>query len=577
MATLQSRIPEISGNLGEEFLERAEWSASLTPLREEMVEDVEAALWVVLGTVGFLLLIACANVANLFLVRAEERRREVAIRSALGAGRTHLAAHFLSESLVLAVAGAAVGLGFASAGLDLFVAREATALPRIHEVAIDGRIVLFTAGLAVAAGVVLGALPWLRHLVRGAGRIVEDRRGATEGRERQRTRKVLIAAQVALALVLLTGSGLMLRSYRNLRSVEPGVRTRGAVAVGVSFGGGIRRAEASGVIHEIRQEVAALPGVAAAGATNALPLDPRGINGSSFDVEGSPRPEDELPVVTYYSVVTTGFFEAVGIPLLRGRAPEPADAEEGRPVVWVSREFADRFLDEDPLGERIRFGEDTTWLRVAGVVGNVRTFGIGEERRPVAYFPMTSTVAGIGTELLHLAVRSSGGSAGALVPSIREAIRRVRPDLPVTSARTMDEVLEASMAETSVTTALLGITALMALILGAVGIYGVSAYVVSRRTREIGVRIALGARPDDVRSLVLRQGLGFTAAGIVAGLAAAAALGRLMQAILFEVSPGDPVTLAAVTVLLAGVSAVSLYLPARRATRVSPVEALKTE
>lgn len=578
LEALQKRLPERFPDLTAGFLEQTGWSVSVVPFKELTVESVRTALWVLFGTVGLVLLIAGANVANLYLVRAESRQREVAVRSALGAGKRRLGMAFLSESVVLAVAGGVLGVAFAAAGVGLLVANGPAELPRLHEVRIDGVVLAFALLLSVLISVLLALVPLARYAgVSYASLLREGGRGNTASRERHRARKVLITAQVALALMLLVGSGLMLRSIARLRSVDPGFRADGVLTVAVSLGGA-ERERATPFYQRVLDAIHAVPGVDAVGATNSLPLQPSGYNGSSFDIESQPRAEDALPPFGYYAVVTPGFLEAIDVPLLAGRLPERRDHEGGQPVIWVNELLASTFLGgaADALGERVRFGSDSVYADVVGVVGGVRMFGLREEVWPMAYMPMTTSNPHVSLEVMQFAIHTRGDPA-SLVGPVRQAVQRVDPAVPLTSARTMDEVLAASLAEMAFTTTLLGIAAIVALLLGVIGLYGVISYVVGQRTQEIGVRMALGARPDDVRGMVLRDGLGVTLAGVGLGLLGAAAASRLLASLLFGVSARDPITFIAVALLLSSVSLLATWLPARRAAAVDPIIALRSD
>lgn len=572
---LQAEIPVRWPDVSQEFLDQGGWSVTVERFRDSMTEDIAKALWILLGTVGLVLLVAGANVANLFLVRAESRQREVAVRSALGAGRARLAGPFLAESLVLGGAGGLLGMALAWAGVRLLVAFGPDRLPRLHEVGFDATVVLFGLGLSVIAALVLGLLPLLH--VSSRSRVTLLRSGAqhaTAGRERNRLRRLLIIGQVATALVLLVSSGLMLRSMIRLRGVDPGFRSDGVLTVGVSLGQDDDRAAVS-FYEQVLDRLDGMPGVALAGMTNSLPIDVSGVNGSSFYIESKPRDDNELPPVAYYSAVTDGYFETMGISLLAGRAPTRQDVRGGVPVTWINQEFQRRFMPDGAMAERIRFSDDSTWYEVAGVVGDVRTFGIREEIRPMAYFPMVGP-SGLHIQMIYAVVRGTG-SAAALVPGIRAAVRELDASVPVTAVRTMDEIVSASLAESSFTLTLLVVAALVALLLGVVGLYGVISYVVSQRAHEIGVRVALGARPGAVRALVVRQGVGVTLVGIGLGLGAAIAATRLIASLLFEVSARDPLTFAATALVLGGVSLAATWLPARRAAAISPLEALRQE
>ena len=570
---LQARIPEHSNNqMTAETLDRLGWSASLQTLRDRITGDIRPALLIVLGTVAFLLLVACASVANLFLVRAESRQRESGLRLALGASRGRLAASFLSESMLLGIVGGVVGVILAAFGVRALIAAAPAELPRLHEVSVDATVLLFALALSVVAGLLFGLLPLPQQLRSPLQQLVRDGRGSAD-RDRQRVRKTLIVAQIALALVLLTGSMLMLRSFQRLRSVDPGFNPNGVLTLGVSAGDGVSRVEATARYQRIAEEAAALPGVTHVGLINALPLDPEGMNGGSFELESRPRAEGELPSVAYYSAISPGYFEAIGTPLLQGRPMERADIEERRPVVWVSETFAREFLDGNALGERVRFDTVSEWLEIVGVVRDVRTFGLREPIRPMVYVPMTEPIGTMQVSAMTLVLRTSGDPAG-LAPAARAAVQRADPTIPITTARTMPAVVRESMADTAFTTTVLMIAAI---VLGAIGLYGVIGYVVTQRTQEIGVRIAIGARPEQVRTMVLREGLVLAFIGIAIGTIAAAALTRGLESALYEVSRLDPLTFVVVPVVLLLTSAMAAYVPARRAAGIAPLEALRTE
>ncbi|MGH7444784.1 MAG: FtsX-like permease family protein, partial [Longimicrobiales bacterium] len=563
------------GELSPEVMERAGWRATVETLRDRTVGDVRAALWIVLGTVGFLLLVACASVANLFLVRAESRQRESGLRLALGASRSRLAATFLTESLLLGLAGGALGMLLATVAVRALVAAAPAELPRLDEIGVDATVLLFAFVLSVVAGVLFGLIPLPQQLRSPLNHLVRDGRGSA-GRDRQRVRKTLIVAQIALALMLLTGSTLMVRSFQRMRAVDPGVRADGVLTLGISMGDQVERTQATQRYQRITAEVAALPGVGAVGLVNALPLDPDGLNGSSFDIESKPRADDALPPVSMYSATTPGYFEAMGTAVVRGRTMERADIDQVRDVVWVSETFARDFLDGDALGERVRFNSEDDWLEVVGVVRDVYTFGVREEMRPMAYMPMNQLVGTMQVASMTLVIRTTG-DPGALAPSVRAAVQRIEPNVPIMTARTMRAVVDASMADTAFTTTILMVAAIVALLLGAIGLYGVIGYVVSQRTQEIGVRIALGARPAEVRTMVLRQGLGLAIGGVLLGLVGAFALTRVLESLLYEVDRLDPLTFMIVPVVLLGVSALAAWIPARRAAGVSPLQALRAE
>ena len=575
IVALQRRIPERFPDLTQQTLDRFGWSVTLEPLRDSIVRDLAKPLWILFGSVSVVLLIAGANVANLFLVRAESRQREMALRTALGGSLTRVASSFLAESLLLAALGGALGSLLASMGVQLLVAYGPAHLPRLHEISLDATSLAFAAVVSLGAGLVLGAaaLPGLARssvvqVLRDGGR------GNTAGRGRHRVRQLLIVGQVAMALVLLVASGLLLRSMARLAAVDPGFRAEGLVTAGVSLGREPDRARMSVFYERVLEEIAGLPGVTSVGASNSLPVEGAGLNGSSFKIESRPRPEDAIEPVTMYQVVTQGYFETLGTPLRAGRALTRADAAPGRAVAWVNETFARRFLDSRALGERIQL--DGHWLEIVGVVADMRTFGLKEEMRPMTYLPLGTPVKAVTLEMLQVVIRRPTATA-SLATDLRRAIDRVDASVPLTRIRTMDEIVASSLAQASFTMTLLVIAAVVALLLGVVGLYGVISYVVSQRTPEIGVRLALGAQPSEVRAMVLRQGLRVALVGVAGGLATAALASRVLGSLLFEVSALDPVTFGAVPLVLMAVSWLATYVPARRAAAIDPLEALRQE
>ena len=569
---LQRRIPEWFPDITPQVLADFGWSSAVEPLHTRVVASVSTTLWILFGTVGLVLLVAGANVANLFLVRAESRQHEVAVRSALGASRGRIAVTFLAESLVLASIGGVAGLLLADAGTRLLVAYGPPRLPRLHEVRTDATVAAFTAALSVVSALVLGALPTLATARRSVTLLLrEGGRGSTAGRARHRVRQVLIVTQVAMATMLLVGSGLMFRSVARLSGVDPGFRADGLVTAGISLGPRADRASAVALYHRMLEEMAALPGVTRVGAASTLPVGATGMTGANFEVQSRPAAA-AVPLFTMYSAVTAGYFETLGVPLLEGRAPERADADQRRPVAWVNKTFVRQFLNKQATGERIKIAD--VWLEIVGVVGDLRTSGLAEDARPMVYVPLSN--AAVPLDVVHAVVRSDGDPA-SLAHSLRAAVDRVNPSVPLTSARTMEDVVAASVAQATFTMTLLAIAAGIALVLGVVGLYGVISYIVTQRAGEISVRLALGAKPGAVCVMVLRQGVAVAVTGVIAGLAVAWASMQLMASMLFEVSSRDPVTYAMVALILTVVSAVATYVPARRAAGMDPVEALREQ
>jgi len=565
------------------MMAEARFAPTVRPFMRDAVGDVGDVLWVLMGTVGMVLLIAAANVANLFLVRAEARHRELAVRSALGAGRGRILREFLSESAALSLAGAALGALLAHAAVRMLVAMEPEGLPRLAEIRTDAQVLFFTFGISVLVALVLAALPALHYMRTDLGEALkEGGRSASGGR--QRVRGALVVGQVALALVLLAGSGLMLRSFVALSRVEPGFRDPDQVLI---FRTSIARALVPDEEHvapmeqQILRNLEALPGVASVGLTSSVTMDGWDSN-DPVEVEGFPVPEGQLPPIRRFKWVGPGYFSTMGNPVIAGRTITWDDVLQRRPVVVISAALA-RVYWKDPseaLGRRVRtFKND--WREVVGVVGDVRDDGLARDPTPVAFWPLSQ--ADWWEEPIHTArnvayvVRSDRVGTPGLLDEVRRAVWAVNADLPISGVRTLRDLFDRSMARTSFAMAMLGIAAAMALALGAVGVYGVLSYTVSQRTREIGVRMALGARGRDVTHLVLRQGLLLTAIGVGFGLVASIALTRVMSSLLYGVTALDPSVLGGVVLALGGVGVLATVLPARRASEVEPLEALRCE
>ena len=576
-------LPETdpTGFFTEAVIQQAGLKPTIHLLVDDVVGSVRSSLWILLGTVGLVMLIACANVANLFLVRAEGRQKEIAVRVALGAKRNRIMQLLLTESVLLGLVAGLVGLGIAYAGTQILVALSPEQLPRLEDIRVDGLVVVFTLGISVLSGVLFGAVPALRHSKPQLGSTLqqEGRSGAIS-RERQRIRGALVVTQVALALVLLIGSGLMVRSLVSLSRVDPGFATSGVLTFRVALPPNDydNPTLARNFFQQLVDRLEGLPGVDAVGAGSRLPL----FIGSGVSVtpEGVTINPDELPPIIFNSSATSGFFRSTGIPILAGRTFERADqvpTDQIRTAV-VSHGFVERFWPgETGVGKRFRIGagaNDSTeapWLTVVGVVGDVRGMGLREEPITQVYFPLS------GSELsLAVAVRTAGDPA-RLASAVRQEVWTLNANLPVTDVRTMKAVLGESTASAVFTMTLLAIASAVALLLGTVGIYGVITYVVSQRTREIGVRIALGAKQRDVSLMVLRQGAVVVGLGVVAGLGAAFGVTRLMESLLFEVRAVDPITFIAAAVFIASASLLASFVPARRAARVDPMNALRTD
>lgn len=568
---LQQRIPEWFPDIEPDLLASFGWSLTVEPLRDRVVAGISRTLWILFATVGFVLLIAGTNVANLFLIRAESRQRELAVRAALGAGRGRIAATFLAESLLLAGVGGAAGLVLAAWVIRLLVAHGPSQLPRLHEVRMDPTVFAFAAALSLMAGLVLALVPAVSLGRRTFNSLLRDSgRGNTASRTRQRLRRVLTVTQLATALVLLVGSGLMLRSAWRMSAIDPGFRPEGVLTAGVSPGPQPDRARGALFYYQLLDELHRLPGVESVGASSALPLAPGSLDGSNFTIKGQSQVPGRPPSFAMYSAVTAGYFETLAVPLLEGRFPERADTDQNRSVAWVNRSFARQFLTGRTIGETIDINERS--LQVAGVVGDLKTFELRDEAKAMIYVPVGNPLVGLQT--MHTVMRTRGGPPPDTA-ALRSAVDAVNPSVPLTTVKSMDEILRDSMAQMSFTVTLLAVAAAAALALGMVGLYGVISYAVSQRTAEIGIRLALGASRGEVSALVLRQGLVVVAAGMAIGIAAAAAATQFMASLLYEVSARDPGTFAASAAVLLTVSAVATYLPARRAAAIDPAQSLR--
>jgi putative ABC transport system permease protein len=561
--------------------------AAVAPLKAEVVGDVGLLLWVLLGTVGIVLLLACSNVANLFMVQAEGRQREVAVRTALGASRGRIVGGFVVESLVLGGLGGIAAVGLAFAGLRVLLALGPD-LPRAESIGIDGRVLAFTALVSLLAALLFGLAPALRFgrpdLIAG---LKEGGRGSSGGRERHRVRNGLIVVQVALALVLLVGAGLMLRSVRSLRHVDPGFARPEEVvtfridipAAEIGDPAGVAATERA-ILDRLRQ----LPGVTAMGAASTIAMTEVMGNGNPIVVEGRPVDPGVIPPIRRYVFTAPGYWETLLIPLVAGRTLTWNDVETRAPVVVVSENLA-REEWGDPanaLGKRIRdFLGSPRWAEVVGVVADVRELGVTQPAPTTVYWPLAISQfwdqSLFVPRAIDLAVRVPASQVRAIVPQIRNAVWEVNRHLALAGIRTLDDLLARSMARASFAMVMLAIAAAVALGLGLVGIYGVISYIVTQRTREIGVRIALGARPADVRRMVVRQASQVAGIGLGAGLLGALALSRLMGSLLYGVRPFDPLTYFSVAAIIAGVVLLASYLPARRAAGIDPVTALRAE
>ena len=552
--------------------------------REVVVGDIEATLWILLGAVGFLLLIACANVANLFLVRSEARHGEVAIRAALGESGGRLAGSVLFESLGLGVAGGLAALPLALLAVRLLVAFGPRDLPRLDEISVDAPVLLFGLAVSVAAGLLFGFLPALRAgAVAAAGHMTAGARGATGGRERQFARRGLVVVQVALALTLLVGSGLAVRSFQRLAAVDPGFDPVDVLTFGLALPErDYETADARlGFHRQVVDRLRALPGVVDASAASTVPLGGE-MSGSGHSIEGRPLADGEVPPVFMIKRAAPGYFDALRIGLVEGRVFDRLDGEREAPVAIVSRSLArTHWPGESALGKGIRVGgppdeEGEEWARIVGVVDDVHEIALHEDPPEMAYYPLPGITRGEGVPAaMRYVVRAP--NAATLSGPVREVVRGLDPTLPIAGIETLETLVGRARGERAFVMILLAISAALALLLGSVGLYGVVSYMVAQRRREIAVRMAVGAQVTDVRRLVLTEAGGLALLGTVVGVGAAVALTRRLQALLFETSPLDPLVFVAVSTLLVGVCLLASWLPARRASRIEPLAALRAE
>ncbi len=569
---------------GAEFLADIEIQTLNVPAKEELVGDVEPTLWVLLGTVGFVLLIACANVANLTLVRAESRKRELAVRLAMGAGRWEIFRLFMGESLILAGAGGVLGLAVGHWALSTTIRFIPGDLPRVAEVGMDGRVLAFTALMTLGCALLCGFVPFARL---ATARIMDPlkegiARGSTSGRSSHQLRNGLVVGQVALALVLLVGAGLMFRSFVALREVDPGFDTEGILTARITVPSGEVESwqETAGLFRQLRERLISQPGVEAVGFTRRLPLS-GSLGFTTVHFEDKEREPAGEYIVAHPTAAGPGYFQTMGISLVEGRPFQSDDAAEGVRAAIISKSFARRWWpNESPLGHRLQGGGSLSrdWWEVVGIVADVRQLGLDEEVVDMIYLPPT---VGLRAEpraerAMDVVVKTSGPPLQFL-PILRRELQSLNSRIPLANPRTVEEVFRKSTSRASFTMAMLGSSAGIALLLGLVGIYGVISYFFSLRTREIGVRMALGATPHSVRRMMVLQGLRLVVMGCVIGLVAAGALSSYMGSLLFGVGTLDPRTYGGVTFALLTAASLASWLPARRATTVDPSCALREE
>ena len=570
------------------LFEKAQFAPNLRPLKQDVVGDIGNVLWVLMGSIAMVLLVACANVANLLLVRVEGRRQELAIRAALGAGWKRIAGELLFESVILGLLGSGLGLALAYGALRILVAMAPTGLPRIHEIGIDFHVLLFTLVIALFSSLLFGSIPIFKYVgARLNTGLREGGRALSQSREQHRARNVLVVVQVALALVLLICSGLMIRTFRALMHVPPGFTAPDSVQTfrfyipetEVPEGQGERAVRMD---QAVLNKLAAIPGVSQVSFSSAIPQDGTSSNDPVF-AQDRAYAEGELPPLRRFKFISPGFFSTLGTPLIAGRDLTWDDIYQKIPVAIVSDNFAREYWHDaaNALGKRIRVGNNDDWREIIGVVANTYDNGANNDPPASVYWPVIMNRFEGEKESLRrgiaFAIRSPRSGSESFLKEVREAVWSVDSNIPLAEVHTLGYFYKQSMARTSFTLIMLGVAGGMALLLGIVGIYGVIAYSVSQRTREIGIRMALGAQQQALTAMFVRHGLWLAGIGIACGLAASFAVMRLMSSLLFHVSPLDPITYVAVTLGVIATVYIACYLPSRRAATVDPVEALRAE
>ncbi len=557
---------------------------NVRPLKQDVVGDVGSVLWLLMGTVGIVLLIACANVANLLLVRAEGRQQELTIRAALGASRGRIAGQLLSESTVLGLLGGAVGLVLGYGALRLLIALEPSNLPRLNEIHIDPVVLGFTFLVALLAGLIFGSIPAIKYAGTRLGTSLrEGGRSLSDSRERHRARSSLVIVQVALALVLLISSGLMIRTFQAIRQVQPGFTHPEQIQtlrINIPETAEKDPFRVARQWSELQESISHVPGVNSVGLSNSITMDEHQDHEPIF-VEG--RPDSDIPVMCHVKFSGPGYFKAMGNSLLAGRDLTWEDNFKERQAIVVSENLAREYWgsSQAALNKRVRLTPQAPWYEIVGVAGNERDDGADKDAPEILYWPvLTGQFYGENhfvRRSMSFAIRSSRTGSANFLKEIRSAIWAVNRNLPIAEVRTMQEIYNKSMARTSFTLIMLALAGGVALLLGVIGIYGVISYSVAQRTREIGIRMALGAQHGSVRRLFVRHALMLTVIGVVLGLGGAMAVTRFLSSLLFGVHPLDPFTYGAGAALLISAAFIASYLPARKASAVDPVEALRAE
>lgn len=576
----QAEMRNIASNLRQQYMQSADatnWDLLLTSFRQQVVGDISTMLWIVMLVVGFVLLIACANVANLLLARAAARQKEIAVRTALGAGRWRIIRQLLTESVLLSVVGGAFGLLIGYWGVKALVSLNEDRIPRANEISLDWKVLLFTFGVSIVTGVLFGIVPALQTTRSDLHETLKEGGRSGSAATKQWIRSSLVVVEIALALAVLVGAGLLVKSFLHVQQVNPGFNPQGMLTMQLSLPA-TKYSEApqrANFYKQVINEVRSLPGVQSVGAISVLPLSGGGSSGS-FRIEGRDIPQGQSMPHGARWAATPDYFKTMGIPLIRGRYFEERDTAESLPVTIIDQSLAQKYWpNEDPVGKRISFEgtpDKRIWREIVGIVGHVKHTDLEGESRAQYYMPhQQRPQAG-----MALVIRTPN-DPNALTGSVRGVIKTADGDLPVFRVRTMDQFVADSMTQRKFALLLICVFACLALLLSAIGLYGVMAYSVTQRTHELGLRMALGAQASDVLKLVVKQGMLLAVVGLGLGVVGAIFLSRLMKTMLFNVSATDPLVFVAIALTLAAVALLACFVPARRATKVDPMVALRYE
>ena len=576
----QAEMHNIAANLRQQYMQGADasnWDLLLTSFREQVVGDISTMLWIVMLVVGFVLLIACANVANLLLARASARQKEIAVRTALGAGRWRIIRQLLTESVLLSVVGGGLGLIIGYWGVKALISLNADSIPRANEISLDWKVLLFTFGVSILTGVLFGIVPAIQTTKTDLHETLKEGGRSAASATKQWIRSSLVVVEIALALAVLVGAGLLVKSFMHVQQVNPGFNPQGMLTMHLSLPG-TKYSEApqrANFYKQLINDVRSLPGVQSVGAVSVLPLSGGGSSGS-FRIEGRDVPQGQsLPHGARWAA-TPDYFKTMGIPLIRGRYFEERDTAESLPVAIIDQSLAQKYWPkEDPVGKRISFegpANNRLWREVIGIVGHVKHTDLEGESRAQYYMPHQQRPQGG----MAIVIRTPS-DPNLLAGSVRGVVKAADSELPIFRVRTMEQFVADSMTQRKFALLLICVFACLALLLSAIGLYGVMAYSVTQRTHELGLRMALGAQASDVLKLVVKQGMLLAVVGLALGVVGAIFLSRLMKTMLFNVSATDPLVFVGIALTLAAVALLACFIPARRATKVDPMVALRYE